>query len=120
MKKNEYLYAVVTIMLAAVIFFTTTLTVLSQSRDRQRKQYYVCAEKMYLNQVRDILDGEGYEHGGVTVRWVEEADGMRNYTVLIHHKKINSLDVDGRDKLLEILSKVGFADQNCSFKYEFI
>ena len=67
-----------------------------------------------------MLCQKGYSNSGITIRWVSDSEGLRVYTVMIHHKKIESLDNNGKKELLHELSATEFEDGSCTFSYEFI
>ena len=120
MKKKDCLFVVMTMLLVLLIFFCTTETVISQSRDGSRKQYYADMEKRYLSDIKMTLCEKGYSNSGITIRWVSDSEGLRIYTVLIHHRKIESLDNNEKKELIHDLSVTEFEDESCTFSYEFI
>ena len=48
-------------------------------------------EHEYLEEVRQILLEKGCKNAGVTLTYKTDMDGNRQYTVHIHHKKINKM-----------------------------
>ena len=46
----------------------------------------------YYAGIRHLLDEKGYRNSGITIRWVSDGQGTRDYMVLIHHRKIEGLD----------------------------
>ncbi len=92
---GKYKFAVITVILSGIIIFCTTQTVLAQGKSNQMMdaKYYRRIEQDYVKRVRVYLNEEGYENSGVTLTKVIESDGERTYTLKIHHKRMDYLDV---------------------------
>ena len=120
-RKNSFLTAA-SVFLIFVIFFCSTETVMSQSKtdDRRTRQYYAAMEEEYKANISQMLNEKGFVNSGVNIRWVSDGYGTRIYTVIIHHRRINTLDDNDKDELLHELAGLEFADENCSFRYEFL
>lgn len=120
MKRKDILFIIMTILLVMLTLFCTTETVMSQSSGGRLKEYYAGMEKQYLSDIKEALCEKGYADSGVTIRWVSDGEGLRNYTVMIHHRKLNALDNNKKEELINELSAAEFSDERCSFNYEFI
>lgn len=122
MKKKNILFGISMILLVLLILFCTTETVMSQGKadNRGEKKYYAAMEKEYHNNIKHLLNEKGYSNSGITIRWISEADGTRNYTVMIHHRKINSLNEQEKEALMRELPETEFKDDRCTFRYEFL
>lgn len=122
MNRKNMVFVVTTIALIMVILFCTSQTVMSQEKAdmRSQKQYYAAMEQEYLAELKQLLADSGYNNSGVTIRWVSDETGNRNYTVMIHHKKISHLSIQEQEVLQEELMKTEFVDEKCSFAYEFL
>ncbi len=122
MNRKNMVFVVTTIALIMVILFCTSQTVMSQEKAdmRSQKQYYAAMEQEYLLELKQLLADFGYNNSGVTIRRVSDEAGNRNYTVMIHHKKISHLSIQEQEVLQEELTKTEFVDENCSFAYEFL
>lgn len=121
MRKKDYLFGIATVLFIAVILFCSTQTVMSQEKTDKisSKQYYAAMEQKYLADMQQMLTDMGYQNSGITIRWVADETGHRNYTVMIHHWKIDKLNMQERKELQEVLSKTEFEDTDCTFCYEF-
>lgn len=121
-KNKNFSFRIAVMISVLVLSFCTTETVMSQSKaDRRReRQYYSAMEKEYYADMRALLTREGYANSGITIRWVSEETGERNYTVMIHHRKITQLDDAGREALMRELMETEFQDARCTFCYEFL
>lgn len=120
MKRRDCLFVIMTMLLVFIILFATSETVMSQSRAGMRRQYYSDMEKQYLSDIKSTLCEKGYSHSGITLRWVSDNEGLRIYTVMIHHRKIDSLDNNEKEELLHELSATEFNDGRAVFSYEFV
>ena len=113
---------IISVFLILVIAFCISGTVLSQSSHESRieEKYYREMEKIYVQEIRDLLTDQGYENSGITMTHVIDENGMRTYTVTIHHGRIDRLSGAGRKELLSQCSEVVFPDDECGFCYEFL
>ncbi len=82
--------------------------------------YYQAKEKGLVEEVRDFLRGRGYTHSGVMLTRVVNGDGSREYTLTVHHGKIDKLNDEGRQMLMEDLAGIVFEDENSNFRHEFL
>ena len=122
MRKKNFSFVIAVIISVLIISFCMTETVMGQSRTehRREKQYYSALEKEYYADMKALLTRKGYVNSGITIRWVLEETGERNYTVMIHHRRITQLDDVGKEDLLKELMKTEFQDAGCTFCYEFL
>lgn len=120
--RNLPLTILFTVMMIVIIAFCVTETVISQSNEARcmEEKYYDELEADYLAEIKLILTSEGYRNSGVTMTRVTEADGMRSYTVNIHHKLIDKLSTDEQEQLEEMLGEIPFPDISCSFCHKFL
>lgn len=122
MKKKKFLYAAAVILSVLVIFFCAKETVMSRNKlgNKDGKQYFAAMEKAYYADMAELLGEKGYPNSGITIRWVSEEEGRRDYTVMIHHRNIGRLDEEGKEELLRELAGTEFRDDGCTFRYEFL
>ena len=113
-------FAVLTILLLLVIIFCVKGTVMSKENNERARQnhYYAVLEKEYLMRTQSLLEEEGYRNCGINMRRVTYEDGSREYTVLLHHRKLDRMSSEEKMVLEELLSKKEFRDEACSFRYE--
>lgn len=100
-----YKFVITTIILVLVTVFCTAGTVIGQDKDSVRvdEKYYREMEREYVKQVRYYLNDNGYENSGVALTKVLEADGSREYTLNVHHKRIDRLSKAEQKELEEAL-----------------
>lgn len=120
--RKKVMYAAAVILSVLVICFCVKETVMSRNRtgNKGEKQYFAAVEKAYCADMAELLDGKGYRNSGITIRWVSEEEGRRDYTVMIHHRNIKLLDDEGKEELLRELAGTEFQDERCTFRYEFL
>lgn len=119
-KNISFIVAVVLSVL--VVLFCAKETVMSQGRAdiKGKKSYYGAMEVKYRQDMERVLAENGYADSGITIRWVSDSGEARLYTVLIHHRRIDRLDEEGKEQLIQELAKTEFTDGECSFEYEFL
>lgn len=113
---------VITALLVLVIAFCVTKTVFSQDRvsERQWENYCRVQEKEMVQQVRTYLNENGYKNSGVMLTRIVDESGKCEYTLTVHHGKIDKLDDDERELLKKELSVFDFATEDCKFYHEFL
>lgn len=111
-----------TVLLVLVSAFCITGTVMSQSNSQEREVeiYYRALEKQLVCDTREYLNESGFRNSGVTLTRVVDENGMREYTMTVHHGKIDRMDENARQILKEELSQLVFAEANCTFYHEFL
>lgn len=112
----------VTLLFIAVILFCAKGTVMSREKngDLADRQYYRAIENEYIGEIREVLEEYGYKNCGITMTKVTEKGMPNEYTVLIHHKRLQSLDETGRESIKTELSCVGFTEEESRFSYVFL
>lgn len=113
---------VLTLCLVLVSAFFISKTVMSGSnKDRQQLElYYRQQEQQLVKDTRNYLNQSGFSNSGVTLTRVVEENGMREYTITVHHDKINRMDDNERVALKSELATLVFMEDNCSFSHEFL
>ncbi len=122
MRRKDVSFGITVLLAVLVLLFCIKETAMSRDRADAggKKQYYALMEEEYYAGIRHLLDEKGYRNSGITIRWVSDGQGTRDYMVLIHHRKIEGLDQQDKENLMRELSETEFADKQCTFHYEFI
>lgn len=117
MKKG---FGIITVLLILVIIFCVKETVMSKESAERAKQnhYFAVLEQDYLERTRMLLDEEGYGNCGINLTRVTYEDGRREYTVLLHHRKLERMSSEEKLDLESMLSQIEFQNETCSFCYE--
>lgn len=113
-------FGVITVLLVIVIVFCVKGTVFSKENNERAKanRYYAVLEDEYLKETRQLLEEHGYQNCGVTMTRITEADGSREYTVLLHHRKLQKLSAEEKSAVISSLSDMEFNNEICKFFYE--
>lgn len=115
-------FVALTACLVFISAFCVTGTVMSQSNlsERELENYYRAQEKELVQETREYLNQAGFIDSGVMLTKVLEANGSREYTITIHHSKIDKMDTVSRESLREELETLVFVADNCTFCHEFL
>lgn len=113
-------FGIITIFLVMVIVFCTKQTVMSKENNERARQnqYYAVLEDEFLKATKEKLNEQGLHNSGVTMTRVTQADGKREYTVAIHHQKLEKMKAWQKEEILAQLVENEFADKLCSFVYQ--
>lgn len=76
----------------------------SNRLDDISNDYYKAIEQTYVEGVRDKLDGRGFKNAGISLTKVVDEDGAFEYTVSIHHRRIDKMDEYQRTELSDIIT----------------
>lgn len=112
----------ITVLLVMIGTLFLSMAVLSQSREavREQREYYKALEQEYVKRMSEFLEEQGYANSGITMNRVIEEDGALQYTVTIHHRRIEQLDDMQREELLSKCQEIEFPEQDCSFCHKFL
>lgn len=116
---NNKVFGVLTVLLVLIILFCVKGTVMSRDKgryDRQNK-YYAVLEQEYLEKVNRLLKEEGVSNCGINLRWVADKEGSREYTVILHHRRLERMSGQEQINLTDRLTGAEFRDAACSFRY---
>ena len=119
---KRYRFYMLTVMLILVLFSFATMKVKGQGEVdfAADRELYEQLEDDYTEYLKDMLENKGYRNAGITMTKVYQPDGKREYTVQIHHKRINQLSDGERILLLNELSAVSFGGEKCSVLHKFL
>lgn len=113
-------FGVITVLLVLVIVFCVKGIVFCKENNERAKanRYYAVLEDEYLEEARQLLEEHGYQNCGVTMTRITEADGNREYTVVLHHRKLQKLSAEEKSAVISFLSAMEFDGGICRFCYE--
>lgn len=119
MKMSGKAFGVLTVILVLVIIFCIKGTVMSRENDERERtnRHYAVLEQEYRDRAQQLLEEQGFRNCGVNIRWVDEGDGNREYTVLLHHRNLNGMAEEDKSVLTDLLTEMEFHDEACSFSY---
>ena len=121
-RRGTFAFLALTVFLVLITAFCITGTVNGQRKLEGYEQdvLYRAQENCMVQEIRDYLEQEGYKNSGVMLTRVLEADGSREYTLTVHHGRIEALSIEDREKLQRELETFDFTAENCSFRHEFL
>ena len=114
-EESRFMVAAVLLLLAAVYFWTAAAVSGMEVSAGELETYYSEKERELVAEARAFLDREGFRNSGVMLTRVVDEDGRRQYTLTVHHGKIDDMEEDDRAALLDSLGKIIFLDASCSF-----
>lgn len=117
---SERRFVIITILLVLVILFCMKSTVISKGNGEhaQENHYYLGLEQEYVRNAKIFLNEQGFENCGVTMTRVTNQDGTREYTVQIHHRKLERMAEEDKTVLRNSLSQTEFGENTCTFLYD--
>lgn len=115
-------FTIITFVLIIFIALCTTKTVksISLKEARTQEEYYQELEKHYIKQIRDYLSEEGFSNSGVTMTRVLTEEGKREYSVLIHNKRITNLSLEEKETLKYELNNLYSGMEECQICHNFL
>lgn len=120
MNKGSFAAAVAVLTLITVYCCAGTVMSRTGLSAEEVEAYYSVKEDALVESVREFLNREGYTNSGVMLTRVVEADGSREYTLTVHHGKIDNMCEADRELLMGELEKIVFEDESSSFSHEFL
>lgn len=119
MRMRGKTFGVLTVILVLIIVFCVKGTVMSREDSERGKQnhYYAALEQEYLDRTQQLLEEQGLKNCGVNVQWVTDGDGSREYTILLHHRKLDRMTQEEKSVLQDMLTEMEFRDESTSFRY---
>ena len=81
------------------------------------KTEYQLQEIELKHKIRNCLEEQGYYNSGITITKVMEADGSREYTVLLHHSDLDASDNEKVEEIYEVLSYIQVQCINMTVNY---
>lgn len=118
MKRYRF-YLIIAFMLL-ISFFSLKVNGQGKNPIAADRMFYEELEEKYTKQLSDVLAKKGYRNAGITMTKVYYEDGRREYTVQIHHKRIDRLSDGEKQLLMNELSAVCFGDSQCSVLHKFL
>lgn len=119
MRRRGYTTAAVLLVIIMVLGMKGT----AMSRERgsggraRQNRYYAAKEAEYRERMQELLEREGYHNCGINLKWTAYEDGSREYTLLLHHRKLDRLSGEERAVLKDRLSEAEFSEDCCRFLY---
>ena len=98
MKKIGLLAAAVLVLGLAIGISAKAASFQEDNIELNEKQYAIM-EEQYINEAKIILLEKGCKNAGITLTYVTDVQGNREYTVTVHHTKLEKM----KNQELELL-----------------
>ena len=110
-------FGIITVCLVLTVALCAGGTAVSRGRKdcTRENERYALLEDTFRERTKAILEERGFRDSGVTLTWTREGGGARSYRVEIHHRRIDSLEGDERERLTESLRWENFCREVESF-----
>lgn len=120
-KRSGKAFGFLTVLLVLIIIFSVKGTVMSREKKgcERNNHYYAALEQEFVNSARKTLEGQGLHDCGLDLRWVADENGSREYTILIHHRRLDRMNGEDKATLADLLSAAEFQEETCTFQYVF-
>lgn len=105
------LATVILVILISLLFKGTVHSMPKSMQTDSMEKYYVSLEKEYVSNVKMRLADAGYSNAGVMLTKVISADGSREYTLSINHKKLSAAE-SGNTPVEDIVGTVELPIEN--------
>lgn len=112
----------VSVVLVVIISLCISFTAISQEKRAKEAEtrYYRVKQQEYVQSVRAFLTEEGYRNSGVTMTEIVDEEGVRSFTVTIHHGKLTHLSPEEKTELLKACDKLPFSEGECEISHKFL
>ncbi len=122
MKMRNIIYAVISILtvLGLICGIAASAHGKSDIDAIQTDEYLDERAGEYCREIREYLNDEAFLNAGITMTYVtDEGAGTRTYTILLHHKKFDSLTLKEKETISDRIGKMAFFEENCGFEVIF-
>ena len=112
---RDFKFLIISIVCILILIFSIAGTVIGRQTDEYElnNPYYKQMENNYLKEVKDVLSDLGLENSGLSLTKVIFPNGGREYTLLLHHCKMNKIKEAEKEKIMEQLRAI----ENISCKW---
>lgn len=121
MRKKNLNFAIATMFLMTLIVVMMALTVRGEEKPEgaYAEGYYDRLETEYRQQVQGVLKENALYESGINLTKVTYADDTREYSLLIHNRRIAGLSDEEQELLMNQLEELIFPDGNCKVHVSF-
>ena len=119
---KRYHFYMITLLAVFTLFSLITMKVNGQGENTVavERELYEELEEDYTQRLQEMLESKGYRNAGITMTKIYQEDGSREYTIQIHHKRIDRLDAGEKILLLNELAAIRFGDDQCIILHKFL
>ena len=119
LNKREYMMKSVMFLVLTVLILWSICSIKANAAQRAEndKTEYQLQEVQLKSEIRDCLEKMGYKNCGITITKVIDADGSREYTVLVHHQYLDINNTDKVNIIYENLMAIDTEEKNMTVNY---
>lgn len=107
----------VLLMVIAILWCVLGIKANGAEKADNDKAYYQLQETQLKTKIKVELEELGYNNCGITMTKIMNADGLREYTVLVHHQYLDADNEEQMNDVYEVLMAVETGDTNMTVKY---
>lgn len=117
--KKKYTVKVVGALFVVILVLWSICGIKANAAEKadKDKMEYQLQEAELKSEIRAGLEELGFDNCGITMTKIMDADGSREYTVLVHHPYLNADDTDKVSAVYESLWAIDMADNNMTVNY---
>ena len=105
------------LMVLAILWCVLGIQANGAEKAENDKAYYQLQETQLKSKIKAELEDLGYNNCGITMTKVMNANGLREYTVLVHHQYLDADNQEQMNDVYEVLMAVETDDTNMTVKY---
>lgn len=105
------------LMVIAILWCVLGIKANGAEKADNDKAYYQLQETQLKSKIKAELEELGYNNCGITMTKVMNTDGLREYTVLVHHQYLDADNQEQMNDVYEVLMAVETDDTNMTVKY---
>lgn len=117
MKRAGFLMTAGILLLTITVLIAAIARLQSNGRKRTEEAYYVELEREYVKEMKELLNTAGFQNSGVMLTRTVYEDSRREYRIVIHNGRFDSLSAAEKEDLVRELKSIGFMEADCSFVY---
>lgn len=116
----KFMAVTVLLVLVTAYFCVETVKCENNVAAEELEIFYQEKEAWLVKETRDFLREEGFQNSGVMLTKVVDTDGSREYTLTVHHGKIDEMTEEERAILLGKMEHLMFSGEGVYFFHEFL
>lgn len=114
----------IVITLGLILIITLGISIRANGRSNRipdiTNEYYREIENAYVSDVRQTLTKEGFSNAGVSMTKVVNDLGGFDYTLKVHHRRIDRMDESERETLSKLLTSADIGVDNSFVSVRYI
>lgn len=106
-----FVFTIILIVLISLLFKGTVYSMPKSASAELDEKYFISIEKQYVSEIKDALADEGYLNAGVMLTKIVDADGNREYTLCVNHKKLSD-DAKNKNIVASVIEGIELPVEN--------